>query len=249
MLTNDDGIHAAGIQLLALELSKKEGYKVTIVAPDQDRSGTSHSFSLFTPLRASRVTLRGLEDIESYAVNGTPTDCTKIGLCNLLDTKPDCIISGINHGQNLGVDTIYSGTVSAAMEGAILGTPSMAVSRIGRRDEDFGTAIQATIDLLPAFLQSRCLLWNVNVPPTNGGEPRGVRFVPLAHQVYGGSYIEREDPFGLKYYWPSMGATYECRPEEECDMLFAKDGYVTVTPLLSDFTDHEALMRLQRGER
>lgn len=244
MLTNDDGIFAAGIQTLALELGEKGGHKVTIVAPDSERSGAGHSFTFLTPLRANRITLSGLEGVEAYAVNGTPTDCVKVGLGNLA-RRPDCILSGINHGQNLGVDTTYSGTVSAAMEGALLGVPSMAVSLAGSDMEDFGPAARIAKSLLTAFLKSGCMLWNVNVPSLPEEALRGVRYTPLAHQVYDGKYIEREDPHGRKYYWTPPGATYQCGPKEECDVRGVESGYVTVTPLLTDFTDNEALARLR----
>ena len=248
MLTNDDGIFAAGIQALALELEERGGHRVTIVAPDSERSGAGHSFTFLTPLRANRITLSGLEEVEAYAVNGTPTDCVKVGLGNLAQ-RPDCILSGINHGQNLGVDTTYSGTVSAAMEGALLGVPSMAVSLVGMKSEDFGPAAWVARELLPAFFKSGSPLWNVNVPALPRQNLRGVRFTPLAHQIYDGRYIEREDPHGRKYYWTPPGATYQCGPKEECDVRWVQDGYVTVTPLLTDFTDQAALARLQNAEK
>ncbi|NCB31050.1 MAG: 5'/3'-nucleotidase SurE [Clostridia bacterium] len=244
MLTNDDGIFAAGIQALALELSENGGHQVTIVAPDSERSGAGHSFTFLTPLRANRVTLSGLEDVEAYAVNGTPTDCVKVGLGNLAQ-RPDCILSGINHGQNLGVDTTYSGTVSAAMEGALLGVPSMALSLAGSDMEDFGPAARIALTLLPDFLKSGSLLWNVNVPPVAEEKMLGVRYTPLAHQVYDGKYIERKDPHGRKYYWTPTGATYQCGPKEDCDVRWVEGGYVTITPLLTDFTDKRALAQLQ----
>lgn len=244
MLTNDDGIFAAGIQALALELKERGGHQVTIVAPDSERSGAGHSFTFLSPLRASRITLNGLEDVEAFAINGTPTDCVKVGLANLAK-RPDCILSGINHGQNLGVDTTYSGTVSAAMEGALLGVPSMAVSRAGRNMEGFEPAARAAHSLLPAFLKSGCMLWNVNVPALPEDQLRGVRFTPLAHQVYDGKYIEREDPHGRKYYWTPAISSHRCGPDEECDVKWIDGGYVTVTPLLTDFTDKDALARLQ----
>lgn len=248
MLTNDDGIFAAGIQALALALLEAGGHQVTIVAPDSERSGAGHSFTFLTPLRANRVTLSGLEEVEAYAVNGTPTDCVKVGLGNLTPQRPDCILSGINHGQNLGVDTTYSGTVSAAMEGALLGVPSIALSLAGGDLSDFEPAARVAASLLPSFLKSKCMLWNVNIPSLAQEEIRGIRFTPLAHQVYDGKYIEREDPHGRKYYWTPKGASYRCGPSEECDVRWVDHGYVTITPLVMDFTDMEALSRLQKEE-
>lgn len=247
LLTNDDGIFAAGIQALAMELGEIGGHQVTIVAPDSERSGAGHSLTFLTPLRANRITISGLEDVEAYAVNGTPTDCVKVGLGNLA-RRPDCILSGINHGQNLGVDTTYSGTVSAAMEGALLGVPSMAISLVGRKSDDFGPAAKVAHSLLPAFLKSGNLLWNVNVPGIPQERIHGVRFTPLAHQVYDGKYVEREDPYGRKYYWTPPWVAYHCAPDEDCDVRWVHDGFVTITPLLTDFTDNEALARLQQTD-
>lgn len=250
LLTNDDGVFAAGIQALALELSEKGGHRVTIVAPDSERSGAGHSFTFLSPLRANQVTLAGLSQVDAYAVNGTPTDCVKVGIGNLAQ-RPDCILSGINHGQNLGVDTTYSGTVSAAMEGALLGVPSMAVSLAGPGLEfgagpldGFAPAAQAAHKLLHAFLQSGSFLWNVNVPSLPAEQIKGVRYTPLAHQVYDGKYIEREDPHGRKYYWTPVSATYLHGPAEDCDVRWVEEGYIAVTPLLTDFTDYGALTRL-----
>ena len=124
MLTNDDGVYAYGILALAKALQAQGGHQIHIVAPDREQSGTAHSFTFLTPLHAEPVRLEGLEKGDAFGVSGTPTDCVKVGVSNLLADKPDCIISGINHGQNLGIDTTYSGTVSAALEGALLGIPA-----------------------------------------------------------------------------------------------------------------------------
>lgn len=161
MLTNDDGVYAYGILALAKALQAQGGHQIHIVAPDREQSGTAHSFTFLTPLHAEPVRLEGLENGDAFGVSGTPTDCVKVGVSNLLADKPDCIISGINHGQNLGIDTTYSGTVSAALEGALLGIPSMAVSLVGsmrklgdKKQAYFDAAANIAAALLPRFCKA-----------------------------------------------------------------------------------------------
>lgn len=185
------------------------------MAPDREQSGTAHSFTFLTPLHAEPVRLEGLENGDAFGVSGTPTDCVKVGVSNLLADKPDCIISGINHGQNLGIDTTYSGTVSAALEGALLGIPSMAVSLVGsmrklgdKKQAYFDAAANIAASLLPRFLQSGSLLWNVNIPALPQDQIRGVRFTPLARQIYDGTYVEREDPRDRRYFWTPVSVHY-----------------------------------------
>ena len=134
LIANDDGIYAAGIKAIAAEFSKK--HQVMVVAPDHERSGASHSINLTSPLRIHKTELSGFDNIEAYRVNGTPVDCVIVG-CNALNFKPDAIITGVNHGYNLGMDIHYSGTVSAAKEGALMGIPSMAVSMCNLTSKDF----------------------------------------------------------------------------------------------------------------
>ncbi len=253
LLTNDDGVFAQGIQILAHVLQGKGGHRVTIAAPDQERSGVSHAFTYAVPLRGRRMELAGLSDITVYAVSGTPVDCVKLAVSNLLDSPPDCLLSGINHGQNLGADTIYSGTVSAATEGALLGIPSMAVSlatmdsgfRLEGRQLDFELAADTALSLLPEFMASGDRLWNLNVPALPEHKVKGIRFTPLAHQVYNGKYIERADPRGNRYYWAPIDVTFAHGPDTDCDIRWVQEGYASVTPLTPDMTDMKALSRQQ----
>lgn len=252
MLTNDDGVYAYGILALAKALQAQGNNRISIVAPDREQSGTAHSFTFLTPLHAEPTHLEGLEQGTAFRVSGTPTDCVKVGVSNLLKDKPDCIISGINHGQNLGIDTTYSGTVSAALEGALLGIPSMAVSLVGsmrklgeKKQAYFDDAAEIAVALLPRFLQSGSLLWNVNIPALPREQRKGIRFTPLARQVYDGVYVEREDPRGRRYFWTPVSVHYTHDAETDCDIRWVQEGYVTITPLARDMTDHQALGRMQ----
>lgn len=246
MLTNDDGIFATGMQTLALEL-QKSGYEVVIVAPDAERSGVSHAFTHLTPLRAKAVQLAGLEKIESYAVTGTPADCVKLGLGNLVQGV-DCILSGINHGQNLGSDTLYSGTVSAAVEGCLEGIPSIAASLAGKGQMDFSAAASIVCQLLPEFMERKQRLWNINVPALPKDAIKGVRFTALAQQVYDGAYARRADTYGRAYYWPPAEAASVHVPPADCDIYWVNAGYVSITPININWTDRAALAQLQEND-
>ena len=167
LIANDDGIYAAGIKAIAAEFSKK--HQVMVVAPDHERSGASHSINLTSPLRIHKTELSGFDNIEAYRVNGTPVDCVIIG-CNALNFKPDAIITGVNHGYNLGMDIHYSGTVSAAKEGALMGIPSMAVSMCNLTSKDFSVPARVAAELFDGFIASGSLLYNENVPDLAYGE-------------------------------------------------------------------------------
>ncbi len=252
MLTNDDGVYAYGILALAKMFQAQRDNKISIVAPDREQSGTAHSFTFLTPLHAEPTYLEGLEEGTAFRVNGTPTDCVKVGVSNLLGDKPDCIISGINHGQNLGIDTTYSGTVSAALEGALLGIPSMAVSLVGsmrklgeKKQAFFDVAAKIAAELLPRFLKSGSLLWNVNIPAVPQDQLQGIRFTPLARQVYDGVYVEREDPRDRRYFWTPVSVHYTHDAQTDCDIRWVQEGYISITPLVQDMTDYQALQRMQ----
>ncbi|MDR0840923.1 MAG: 5'/3'-nucleotidase SurE [Christensenellaceae bacterium] len=239
LLTNDDGIYADGIKALAAALCQE--HEVVIAAPDTERSGAAHSFTMRTPLRMERVTLSKLPNMEAYAINGTPADCVKLALCRL--NKPDMVLSGINHGQNLGTDTSYSGTVCAALESALLGVPAMAVSLTGRKFENFDAAARVARDMLAK--ESGQMLLNINVPDLPYEQIKGVRYAPLANQIYDGAYCEREDPFGAKYFWPAVGMRY-AEQDQNSDICCVRAGYVAVTPLILDYTDYAGLAALQK---
>jgi 5'-nucleotidase len=245
LVTNDDGIAAAGLAALARALDALG--QVYVVAPDRERSTVGHSLTLHRPLRAERVGER------RFAVNGMPADCVNLGVLGLLPAPPSLVVSGINHGANLGDDVTYSGTVSAAMEGILLGVPAVAVSLVGRGDGGsveapaFDDAVRMTrvigSRVLAEGLPPKTLL-NVNVPY---GRPKGVRLTRLGHRVYKGKVVEEVDPRGKTYYWIGAGPPlWDGR--ESTDIAAIQEGCVSVTPLHLDLTHYDALNMLTPWE-
>ena len=239
LVTNDDGIHAAGLAALAAALAPLG--EVYVVAPDREQSAVGHALTLHRPLRVERVAER------RFAVNGTPSDCVNLGVLGLLPDPPALVVSGINHGSNLGDDVTYSGTVSAAMEGTLLGVPSMAVSQLDGEAggfEDAGwiaelVAARVLVEGLPAKT-----LLNVNVPR---GEVRGIRMTRLGHRVYRGKVVEEVDPRGRPYYWIGAGPP-EWQEDDASDIAAVHAGWVSVTPLHLDLTHFGALGRMSEWE-
>ncbi len=166
LISNDDGVFADGIRALAAEALRR-GHQVTVVCPDQERSATGHGLTLQTPLRAERADELFAEGVTAWACSGTPSDCVKLGLFALLEEWPDMVLSGINHGPNLGTDTLYSGTVSAAMEGTIEGLPALAVSCADYKWRDFGASARIALDVAEQSRREdwdKGMLLNLNVP-------------------------------------------------------------------------------------
>ncbi|WP_242346085.1 5'/3'-nucleotidase SurE [Anaeromyxobacter terrae] len=239
LLSNDDGVHAPGLSALAAAF---EGDEVWVVAPDREQSASSHAISLHRPLRLLEVAPRW------YAVDGTPTDAVYMGLNHVLrDARPDVVVSGINHGPNLGNDVLYSGTVAAAMEGALLGVHAIAASLASSPPHAFEDAARFAAALarhMVATSPPARLLLNVNVPP---GPVRGFRFARLGRRTYGNEVVEKTDPRGRKYYWigGEGGPTNEDIPGSDCNCVL-KDGLVAVTPLHLDST-HDAVLKEMRS--
>ena len=232
-----------GIKAIAAEFSKK--HQVMVVAPDHERSGASHSINLTSPLRIHKTELSGFDNIEAYRVNGTPVDCVIIG-CKALNFKPDAIITGVNHGYNLGMDIHYSGTVSAAKEGALMGIPSMAVSMCNLTSKDFSVPARVAAELFDGFIASGSLLYNVNVPDIAYGELKGIKFTGLSKRTYYSPFEKRVDPRGCEYYWWPMRTEYDGDMKADNDERWTAEGFVSVTPILTDFTDYAALKRLNK---
>jgi 5'-nucleotidase len=237
LVTNDDGYRSDGIKALADALSRVGD--VTIVAPMEESSAIGHALTLRLPMR-----LEAMDD-RTYAVAGTPTDCVNIGIAQVLKRLPDLVVSGINKGYNLGDDVTYSGTVAGAMEGALLGVPSIAVSlRMTRGRYDFSHAADVATMLsegiLRAPLPGRTFL-NVNVPK---GPVKGLRVTIQASRNHITSVSERHDPKGRPYYWLEEGQN-EWLPHDRSDYQAVKDGYVSVTPLHPDLTAHHALTAVE----
>ncbi|HEX9307279.1 MAG TPA: 5'/3'-nucleotidase SurE [Anaeromyxobacter sp.] len=234
LLSNDDGVHAPGLAALAAAF---DGDEVWIVAPDREQSASSHAISLHRPLRMHELGPR------RFAVDGTPTDAVYMGLNLVLrSARPDVVVSGVNHGPNLGNDVLYSGTVAAAMEAALLGVHAIAVSLAAPPPHEFTEAARFAATLARRIVANpppAPLLLNVNVPP---GPVRGYRFVRLGRRTYGSEVVEKTDPRGRKYYWigGEGGPTNEDIPGSDCNAAML-DGLVAVTPLHLDST-HDAVL-------
>ena len=236
LLSNDDGVHAPGLSALAAAFP---GDEVWVVAPDREQSASSHSISLHRPLRVVEVGER------RFAVDGTPTDAVYMGLTMLLrGRRPDLVVSGVNHGPNLGTDVLYSGTVAAAMEGALLGCPAVAVSLAAppphafEHAAAFAAALAHRIHERPPPVP---VLLNVNVP---AGPVKGFRLARLGRRTYGNEVVENRDPRGRKYYWiGGEGAVNEDIPHSDCNCL--AEGLVAVTPIQLDWT-HDGLLEEMR---
>jgi 5'-nucleotidase len=233
LVTNDDGYRSEGIHALAKALGNVGD--VTIVAPVLEASAIGHALTLRHPLRLESIADR------VFAVDGTPTDCVNVAIAHVFKGLPDLVVSGINKGWNLGDDVTYSGTVAGALEGALLGIPSIAASlRHTRGDYDFTHAARAAALIAEAILQrplpARTFL-NINVPK---GQPKGYRVTVQATRNHITSVVERHDPKGRPYYWIEEGQN-DWHPHDRSDYQAVRDGYVSITPLHPDLTAHHAL--------
>lgn len=242
LLTNDDGFRATGLRRLKEAVSRIGD--VTIVAPEREQSAASHALTLTSPLRISWV------DENTISVDGTPTDCVLLAMRGLLGRRPDLLISGINHGPNLGDDVTYSGTVAAAFEGTLLGLPSMALSVCSWQDCNFDAAAEFATriagEVLGHGLPEGTLL-NVNVPSTPAVEIRGVKVTRLGKRLYRDAIVRKTDPRGRDYYWIG-GKEPIWVPGEETDFEAIEQGMISVTPLKIDLTDYGSLDLLRSWE-
>ncbi|HEU4419290.1 MAG TPA: 5'/3'-nucleotidase SurE [Planctomycetota bacterium] len=238
LVSNDDGHESEGIRALAAAM---EGLgDVYVVAPEAEQSASSHAISIHRPLRLRKVRER------FYAVDGTPTDCSWLGIHHVLrDRRPDLMVSGINHGPNLADDVTYSGTIAAAMEASIIGVPAIAFSLAGWGTFDFAPAARFARALAAAALANPLppnLLLNVNVPP--GIEPDGFVVTRLGKHSYGSEVVEKQDPRGRSYFW--IGGNeyqHEDIPGSDCNAVL-RERRVSVTPLMLDLTDEKSRSRV-----
>ncbi len=230
LVTNDDGAHAEGLAALAAALDALG--EVYVIAPEREQSACGHALTLHRPLRVTRLRDRW------FAVNGTPSDCVNLGVLGFLPERPVLVASGINHGSNLGDDVTYSGTVSAAMEGTLLGVASLAISLLDGGDfaQAGEVARLVAARVLVEGLPPKTLL-NVNVPPR---VPRGVRVTRLGNRVYTEKIVEQRDPRGRTHYWIG-GSEPRWEALEGTDMAAIHDGFVAVSPVHLDLTAHRAL--------
>jgi len=236
LLSNDDGYFAPGLATLAAAL-EAAGHVVTVVAPERDRSGASNSLTLDRPL-AVRQTPSGF-----HYVNGTPTDCVHLAVTGLLPELPDMVISGINHGSNMGDDTVYSGTVAAATEGFLLGIPAIAISLAGGQNEHFETAAKVAVDLVTRFGSHplpESLLLNVNVPDLPADELKGIEVTRLGKRHKAQDTVRTVNPRNQVMYWVgAAGAAQDAGPGTDFNAV--SQGRVSLTPLQLDLTRYGQL--------
>jgi 5'-nucleotidase len=243
LITNDDGIFAPGIY--ALWEAMQEVGQTTVVAPDTEKSAVGHAITLSDPLRVEGIHRTG--GFEGFAVSGTPADCAKIAIRSLMDKKPDVLISGINRGANLGNNIIYSGTVSAATEGTMLGIPSVAISINSFNSDEFRgakeTAIKVVHYLTNNTLPSGTLL-NVNVPYCPPEEIKGIKVTRQGNQYFQDDFDQRKDPRGRTYYW-MKGKIVDDDQELYYDSKAVCDGYVSITPIHFQMTNESYFTKLE----
>ena len=247
LISNDDGIHAKGIYALAVEVAKE--HTAVIAAPNIERSGAGHSLTYMIPLFAEEISIKGLEGVKAFSVSGTPVDCVKLGVSNLVNDV-DLVVSGINNGPNLGTDVLYSGTVSAAMEAAICGYPAIAVSLCSFRPKFFETAAlvaRNAIRYVEDHPIKRGVVYNINVPDLPYEELKGVKVASLAHHKYEKSYDVRQDPYGRQYYW-TLGKAKDKNLSHDSDVYFIQEGYVTITPLNIDIADQPERNKMEKAD-
>lgn len=244
LITNDDGIYAEGLIALKKELEKIA--KVTVVAPDREKSAASHSLTLHKPLRMTKVKIDG--DFFGFSTNGTPSDCVVLGVLDILKAKPNLLISGINRGGNLGGDLTYSGTVSAAMEGTILGIPSFAISVASSSVKSFTFAAEFATSLAKVLFKKGLpplTLLNVNIPNLEKKKIRGVEITSQSTQSYQGRLEKRTDLRKRAYYWLG-GSTPNSYLKEGEDLWAVKKGKISLTPVHLDLTNYDLIEELKK---
>jgi 5'-nucleotidase len=243
LCTNDDGYLANGLSVLS-EAARAHG-EVHVVAPDREQSASSHSLTMHYPLRAREIRP------DLHHVDGTPTDCVALAVGAILGRRPDFVLSGVNHGPNMGEDVLYSGTVAGAMEATILGIPAVAVSYAGRDPQSVDAYGPVLRRLLGRILgQSEFpaeTLLNINLPPIPPEEVQGVRVTRLARRVYVDSLTRARDPNGREYFWIGGGGA-EWNAPDGTDYRAVSDGFISITPLHLDLTNYALLSEVERWE-
>lgn len=236
LLCNDDGVHAPGIKALATAVEKYGD--VIVVAPHVERSGSGQGLSLTSPLRMEKLSSN------TYAIEGTPTDCIIFAMNHLVERKPDFVLSGINRGSNIGQDVLYSGTVAAAMEGCIHGIPSLAFSlatRKGFEFQDYADSIKVVrqvLEHIELFTHAREHVLNINIPPVPLAEMKGFKVASQGRRIYEAQIAEAVDPRGRPYFWIGGGGS-EYAPIEGSDCNLLAEKYVTISVLTPDRVQHK----------
>jgi len=236
LVSNDDGILAPGLALLADVC--RDVASVTVVAPDREQSGTSHSLTLHRPLRPQR------RPDGAFQVDGTPTDCVMLAMQALMPEPPDFVFSGVNHGPNMGEDVLYSGTVAAAMEAVMLGVPGIAISFAGHQPETLATYRDTLVRLVGKILCvqpfPRQMLLNINLPPIPASEVHGITVTSLGSRSFSESLSKMKDPWGREIYWVG-GGTITWTGGIESDHSAVHAGFISITPLHMDLTNYNLL--------
>lgn len=243
LVSNDDGIDSVGI--FALVESLKEIADVTVVAPHKEQSAVGHAITMQTPLRVFEYHKNG--KFFGYAVDGTPADCVKIGIRNLMQIQPDLVVSGINHGSNTAINIIYSGTVSAAREAAIMDVPSIAISVTSHTVMDFSFAAKVAKHLAIEINNKGLIkgtMLNVNVPNVPENEIAGILVTKQGKSKWDDIYEKRIDPYGRNYYWLT-GNLFELDHDIEFDQAAIKNNYVSITPIHFDLTDYRTYSEMK----
>jgi 5'-nucleotidase len=242
LVTNDDGVRAEGLSRLRKALAPIG--EVVVVAPERQQSGASHALTLANPLRGNRI------DDSTFAVDGTPTDCVLLAMRGLLKRKPCMLVSGMNHGPNLGDDVTYSGTVSAAFEGTLLGLPSIAISVCSWRDCNFDAAEKFAATIVRKTIENGLpegTLLNVNVPSLPPDQIKGVKVTKLGKRVYRDAVVKKQDPRGKDYYWIGGQEPIWCEGAGT-DFDAVESGMISVTPLQLDLTDYKSMHMVRTWE-
>ncbi len=249
LVCNDDGIHAAGLRALCTVLISA-GHDIYVVAPDKERSASGHSLTLHRPLRVDIIPLDyflGAKKI--WTVDGTPADCVKIAINEILDFKPDWVVSGINHGPNMGSDVLYSGTVGAAIEGAIYNIKSMALSVSEYKTKDFEEEASFVPEILnklnsPQISWTPKTIFNVNLPIIERSKVKGYAITSLGERMYKDTYEQRIDPRSKYYYWLS-GDLLKTDEDPESDVRRVAENYISITPISFDMTHYKLVSELK----
>ncbi|OUT68170.1 MAG: 5'/3'-nucleotidase SurE [Crocinitomicaceae bacterium TMED16] len=244
LVTNDDSVHAKGIRELVAVAS--EFGDVLVVAPNKPQSGMGHAITITKPLRLEPY--GGFEKIEAYSCSGTPVDCVKLGVFEVLKRKPDLLLSGINHGENSSTNVLYSGTMSAAIEGAMEGIPSIGFSLADfDSDADFSATKEVAKELIPKVLKNglpKNTSLNVNVPKVSYKDLKGLRVCTQAHAYWEDKFDSRKDQFGRPYYWLT-GEFSDKDQRVDTDLYYLKKGFATIVPTHFDLTHYSVLKDLK----
>lgn len=243
LVSNDDGIDSLGIH--ALVKSLKEIADVTVVAPQNEQSAVGHAITMKIPLRVFNYHKNG--DFFGYAVDGTPADCIKMGIRNIMKEPPDLVISGINHGSNTSINIIYSGTVSAAREAAIMDVPSIAISITNHAAKEFNYASRLAKMLAIKMMNNKLplgTLLNVNVPDVPEEKIAGIVLTKQGKSKWDDIYEQRQDPYARDYYWLT-GSLLDIDTDNDIDQVAIRNNFVSITPIHFDLTDYESFEKMK----